>query len=145
MPDVFKIPGLTVAGDQSVTITGLPPGFTLQTLIAALVGERLQNEFADPGDGGAIPVDQAGVCAITTAAAETRTLAAPSAPGQQITLVLDVDGGDCVITVAHAISGTDNTITLNDAGDSIVLYAISFGGADYWRVLVNNGATLSTV
>ena len=100
--------------------------------------------IADPGNSTkAIPVTRSGVCAITTAGAETRTLAIPSFVGQRITLCLNVDGGDCVITVASAINQAGNTtITLNDIGDTVALVGILRSGVRAWRVLVNDGATL---
>lgn len=103
--------------------------------------------IADPGDAGAIPVDESGTCAITTAGAETRTLAIPTFAGQEIAISMDVDGpGDCVITSAEAFNQTgNNTITLNDAGDFILLVGVTVGGALRWRVAANDGAALSTV
>lgn len=103
--------------------------------------------IADPGAAGAIPVDESGTCAITTAGAETRTLAIPTFAGQEIAISMDVDGpGDAVITVAQAINQAgNNTITLNDAGDFILLVGVTVGGALRWRVAANDGAVLSTV
>lgn len=99
--------------------------------------------IADPGDGGAIPVTKFGTVAITTAGAETRTLAIPTYAGQQLLLGLNVDGGDCVITSAQSINAAGNTtITLNDAGDFVKLEGITIGGALRWRVIENAGATL---
>jgi len=51
-----------------------------------------------------------------------------------------------VITVAAAINQTgNNTITMEDAGDTIVLAAVQVAGALVWRMVVNDGNTLSTV
>ena len=102
----------------------------------------------DPGDAKAIPVSKSGVCAITTTTAggETRTLAVPSKVGDIITLTLDVDGGNCVVTAASAINQAgNNTITMGDAGDTISLIATQVAGVTAWRVLVNDGNALSTV
>ena len=102
--------------------------------------------IADPGATGAIPVTDSGTCEIVTAAAETRTLAAPTYVGQVLSLCMKTDGGDCVITVATAINQTgNNTITLNDAGDTILLVGVQNGANKAWRVVVNDGCTLSTV
>lgn len=103
--------------------------------------------IADPGAAGAIPVDESGTCAITTAGAQTRTLAIPTFAGQEIAISMNVDGpGDAVITVAQAINQAgNNTITLNDAGDFILLVGVTVGGALRWRVAANDGAVLSTV
>jgi predicted RecA/RadA family phage recombinase len=126
------------AADTTVTIM-LLPGVAVLDLV-----ESTQNTIADPGDAGAIPVTKSGVCAITTAAAETRTLAIPGHIGQILAISMDVDGGDCVITVAAAINQAGNThITLNDAGDTVVLVGVQKAAGLVWRVLVNDGATLA--
>lgn len=102
--------------------------------------------IADPGNAGAISVSHSGVCALTTAAAETRTLADPAKVGDILTITLDVDGGNCVVTAASAINQTgNNTITMGDAGDTLSLIATRVGGSSVWRVLVNDGNALSTV
>ncbi len=101
--------------------------------------------ISDPGDGEAIPVTQTGVCAITTEGAETRTIADPNSLGIRLTITLDVDGGDCVVTAATAINVTGNdTITFADAGDTLDLVATQVGGAKVWRVSGNDGAALTT-
>jgi len=102
--------------------------------------------IADPGDAAAIPVTRSASVPITTAGAETRTLAIPGLAGITMSISMDVDVGDCVITVAAAINqAANNTITLNDAGDTIVLTAVQVASALVWRVVVNDGCTLSTV
>ena len=102
--------------------------------------------IADPGDAGAIPVTVSGVCALTTAGAETRTIAAPAFVGQQLVICLDTDGGDAVVTVASLVNQTgNNTLTFADAGDVISLVAITVGGVKKWRVTANDGVALSTV
>lgn len=103
----------------------------------------LQNIIADPGNGGAIPVTASGSVNIVTTAAQTRTIAAPAERGLLLSLCMKTDGGDCVITVATAINQTGNTtITMNDAGDSILLIAIESGANLRWRVVYNDGNTL---
>ena len=102
--------------------------------------------ITDPGNAGAIQVTRSGSVAITTAGAETRTLAIPGLAGITLAVSLDVRVGDCVITAAAAINQTgNNTITLNTAGDTIVLIAVKVGGALVWRVVVNDGCSLTTV
>lgn len=102
--------------------------------------------IADPGDAAAIPVTASGHVDVVTAAAETRTLAAPAFKGQQLLLSLKTDGGDCVITCATTVNQTgNNTITLNDAGDAILLAAKTSGANIRWSVVSNDGAALSTV
>lgn len=124
-------------------------GFTATTTVEAALQElypKAPVAIADPGNGKAIPVTKSGTVAITTTGAETRTIAIPGLAGIELAISLDVDGGDCVITAASAINQTgNNTITLGDAGDTVVLKAIQKAGALVWRVVVNDGATLSTV
>lgn len=102
--------------------------------------------IADPGNAGAIPVVASGNVAITTTAAQTRTLANPAAAGIELAISLAVDGGDAVITAAAGVNQTgNNTITMNDAGDTIVLKSVKVGSAYRWLVMVNDGCTLATV
>lgn len=107
----------------------------------------LANAIADPGDGQAIPVTASGSIPITTAGAETNTMAIPTFVGQQISLICDVyAAGDRVVTVASAINQTgNNTITFGAAADFIVLTAAQLGGVLVWRVTANDGAGLTTV
>jgi len=124
-------------------------GFTTQTTVEAGLQEiypKAPVAIADPGASGAIPVTRSGTVALTTADAETRTLAIPGLAGITMAISLDVDGGDCVITAAAAINQTgNNTITLADAGDTIVLAAVQVAGGLVWRTVVNDGCALSTV
>ncbi len=102
--------------------------------------------IADPGDGGAIPVTASGVCAMTTEAAETRTLAIPTFIGQQLVLTLDVDGGDAVVTVAEPVDvAGNNTLTFNNDGETIALVATQVAGDLVWRIFANDGVVLSIV
>jgi len=106
----------------------------------------LNNAIADPGNAGAIPVTASGYVPIVTTGAETRTLAVPTFAAQELLITMKTDGGDCVITVADPhIDGTNNTITLNDAGDTIRLVAGISGAGFVWRLNFNVGATLSHV
>lgn len=122
--------GLTAADDVEEVIAEILP----HLLVA----------IADPGDAGAIPVTRSGSVPITTAGAETRTLAIPSFIGQELTISCDVYVGNAVITVASAFNQAGNTvITLNGAGDTVKLTAVQIGGVLAWRLVVNDGAALS--
>lgn len=122
--------------------------FTTSTVEAALaelqsMGARV---ITDPGNAGAIPVTRSGTCPIVTTGAQTRTLAAPTFINQRLVLYFQTDGGDCVVTVAGTINvAGNNTITLNDANDTIQLVAVYNGSALRWRVAENDGCALSTV
>lgn len=101
--------------------------------------------ITDPGDEGAIPVTVGGYVPLVTGGAETRTLAAPSYPGQELLLYLKTDQGNCVITCATGVNQTGNTrITFDTAGDIVLLKAIEVGANNRWRVVVNDGATIDT-
>ena len=105
-------------------------------------------DIADPGDQGTIgsPVIQGGVVSLVTAAAETRVLANPERAGLVITLGLQTDGGDAVVTAASAVNQTgNNTLTLADAGDEITLKSIRSGSSFVYRVASKDGVALSTV
>lgn len=105
----------------------------------------LNNVITDPGASGAIPVTASGTVALVTAGAESRTLAAPTFVGQELLVYLKTDGGDATLTVATGVNQTGNTqAVFNDAGDTLRLAAIEVGANLRWRVMTNDGATLST-
>ena len=155
-----KVPYFTGAGTASVadfTSTGRDVVASLsaaavRTIIGLVIGTDVpsqssssSNVVADPGNAGAIPVNKGGFVPLVTAAAETRTLAIPTADGIILSLVLDTRvGGNCVVTSAQAINVAGNTvITLDTAGDSIHLRACTVAGVRRWRVVGNDGAVLS--
>ena len=101
----------------------------------------------DPGNAGAIDVSRSGYCELTSAAAETRTLADPVFRGQVIDIVFISDGGDCVVTAASAVNQTgNNTITFTDVGEHTRLVG-AYNATDgwEWKTIVNDGAALTTV
>lgn len=138
--------GAHAASAISVADAGL---FTDQIEVEAALQEiypKAPVAITDPGNAGAIPVTRSGSVAITTAEAETRTMAIPALADITIAMSFDVDVGDCVITVAAAINMTgNNTITMAEPGDTIVLTAVQVAGALVWRMVVNDGCELSTV
>ena len=100
----------------------------------------------DPGTGTALPNSKCGIVDIVTGASgETNTLAAPSKPGLFFGANLMTDGGgNRVITVAAAIDGTNSVITMNDAGDSFMLWSVKTSTtACAWRLVYNVGCSLS--
>lgn len=133
-------------GGSTTTAVNVGRSGVLATFASKTAFGATTQSVTDPGASGAIPVTANGVCNITTAAAETRTLAIPSFVGQQLVIAMDTDGGDCVITVASPFNQTgNNTITLNDAGDVVTLVGRTQGGTRKWALAFNDGATLSTV
>ena len=119
---------------------GRPPAELIYSL--GVLARRIE----DPGNAGVIPNNQSGYVEIVTTGAQTRTLAAPLFMGQELHLCFKTDGGDCVITVATTVlnDGT-NTITLNDAGDSVILRCKVSGANLRWTIAENDGSSLSTV
>jgi hypothetical protein len=109
----------------------------------------------DPGDAGRIDVRQSGVVNLVSGAAgETRTIAAPRFVGQRILLNFDTDGGGAIaVTVSAYINAEeDNTITFNDAAESIELVGVTVAGVLRWTVpnadtaaAGTNGPTLTKV
>lgn len=91
--------------------------------------------ITDPGSGGTFDLANNGraYCAITTTAAQARTLGAPEKIGQSAFLFLDTDGGDCTIAVTSGQSVS--SVVLDDAGDYVHLNAITVGGTLKWRVV----------
>ena len=100
-------------------------------------------KVADPGDAGAISNDLSGTCAITTATAETRTLAAPIRAGVMLTICMETDGGDCVLTVATYVDENDSTtITFDNTGEYVTLRSV-YTDTDTirWRVADYDGVS----
>jgi predicted RecA/RadA family phage recombinase len=129
------------ATDATVRVKWVGP-----VAITNTVHNALTASIADPGALGAIPITDSGCVDIVTATAETRTLAAPTYTGQMLLVSMKTDGGDCVITCATTVNQTgNNTITLNDAGDVVLLVAKTNGANKRWSVVSNDGAALSTV
>lgn len=99
----------------------------------------------DPGDAGALQNGRNGTVALTTTGAQTRTLALPTAPNLTLSISMDVDGGDAVLTVEEPFNQAGNDIiTFNTAGDTVVLKSVQVGSVLVWRLVVNDGAVLST-
>jgi autotransporter-associated beta strand protein len=138
----------SVVVDGTSTLTG---NATFSGDVTISTGELSASELVtevitDPGAGGAIPVTNSGSCAITTAASETRSIAIPTFPGQMLSITIDVYvASGCTITVAGAFNQTANTTLLGEAaGDHFVLIGCQVGGVLVWRLVVNDGWTLST-
>lgn len=106
----------------------------------------LASVISDPGASGAIPVTGNGSCALVSGGAETRTLAAPSFIGQQISIYLKTDGGTVILTVATTVAeGGGNTITFDNTGEVLVLVAVEEGANLRWRTMLTDGAAVTTV
>lgn len=95
----------------------------------------------DPGDGGTIaPTMYGQQYLITTAGAETRTLARPDKAGILASVVLDTDGGDLTLTVTGGYnSAGDTSITFGDAGDAVVFLSVKTGTTYKWKAVAHEG------
>ena len=130
-----------LSGDATVRLLLVRPVTVTNT-----IHQDLTNVLTDPGNAGAIPVADSGHVDLVTAGAETRTLAAPTNIGQVLLLSFKTKVGNCVVTAAAAVNQTGNTtITLDTAADSILLVGIASGSNKVWRVVYNDGCSLSTV
>ena len=102
----------------------------------------------DPGNAGTITPSQWGQqFLITTAAAETRTLARPDKAGIQTSIVLDTYGGDLTLTVTGGFDANGNTtIVFGDAGDMVLFMSVKTGTTYQWTMVSHEGtnATLIT-
>lgn len=106
---------------------------------------KIRTQAIAAATGTAIPVTHSGGFAVTTAAAETNTLADPTYLGQTISIFVDTYAvGDRVITAASRLNQAGNTIiTLGAVGAFIKLEAITIAGALKWQVVASDGAALS--
>jgi len=139
---------ITAMTDQEVSGTGVAARHSNAigkiNEIAAALDVVAGGAIADPGNGGAIPVTVGGVCAMTSAGAETRTLAIPTTIGQRLTLICDTYVGDIVITAAGGVNQAGNTsLTFGVAADFLELVAATVAGALVWRVVENDGVVLA--
>lgn len=133
-----------------VTVAALDADTTVRVLMVRSPDITIHNdltaEITDPDDAGAIPITNTGHVDLVTAGAETRTLAAPTYAGQMLLLSFKTDSGDCVVTCATTINQTgNNTITMADIGDIVLLVGKTEGSNTRWSVVVNDGCALSTV
>lgn len=130
-------------GNRFTANTAGPITITGASSIASDNGPTL----ADPGNAGAIPVASgSAVIPLVTAGAETRTLAAPTSIGQELTLYCKTFVGNCVVTCATTINEAgNNTITFTATGQAVRLFAVEEGSTLRWRGAAADGAALSTV
>jgi len=101
--------------------------------------------IVDPGDGEYIAVTNSGSCPLVSEGAETRKVADPTFAGQILNLCFKTDGGAITITADSPINQTGNNMMLfEDVGDCLTLIGSDDGADIEWRVLANDGITLST-
>jgi len=129
------------ATDETVRVLWSGPVALTNTVHNALTAD-----LTDPGNAGAIPVTDSGKCDLVSAGTETRTLAAPTHVGQLLLLSFKTKVGNITVTCATGVNQTgNNTILFDTAADSILLVGVASGSNIRWRVVYNDGCTLSTV
>lgn len=100
----------------------------------------------DPGNAGTIDVSRSGICELSSAAPETRTLPDPTFRGQQIDLVMVVDGGDITITAASPVNQTGHTTIVASAVGGFIRLVGKYNATDGWEwqeVVEDTGITTS--
>lgn len=118
-------------------------------VVAAVLAEigtvtSLGTEIADPGDGNEIAPASHGHVVLNGVGDETRDLAPPEFVGQELMLTADNPGDSIAVMAPAIINGSgDQIITFTGQAQTIHLRAISIGSSPTWRVLVNDGCTLS--
>ena len=129
------------AGTTDTTVNVWVPANTPPSVTSG----GLATTIADPGASGAIPVTSSGHVDIVTAGAETRTIAAPTFAGQGLLLSAKTIVGTATVTVSNIFDGTNNTVALTAAGQSIEFRATVSGASLVWALVFNRGTTLSHV
>ena len=136
--------GYGVAADV-VTESTAATGVTVDGLLIK-DGSVQAAAITDPGNAGAISTTKSGVCAMTSAGAETRTLAVPTFVGQRVVLVADTYVGDIVVPVAAACNvANNNTLTFGALSEACELVGLSVNGALVWQIGWNDSVGLTTV
>jgi len=100
----------------------------------------------DPGNAGTIDVSRSGICELSSAGPETRTLPDPTFRGQQIDLVMVVDGGDITITASSPVNQTGHTTIVASAVGGFIRLVGKYNATDGWEwqeVVEDTGITTS--
>lgn len=146
--DGTDLKSVAVSGDVTLANTGAVTIGAAKITTAMLGLTTTPNAKAiAAAHAAAIPVTGNGIVALTIAnAAETNTLAVPTFAGQEITIAADTlaGSGTRAVTVATDYdTGGHNVITFTGAGQMVVLRGIKLGATFAWRLVANDGATLS--
>ena len=101
---------------------------------------RVDKSMPDPGDGGEIRVTQdLQICEMVSAAAETRSLVAPTKPGIRFVLRLMTDGGNVVVTAENGFNSLGETdATFADASDLLSLISVTHTSGYRWEICEGN-------
>lgn len=77
---------------------------------------------------------------ITSAGAESRTLAAPSRVGQSKIIYFLTDGGDVTLALTNVWANEAKTATFNDVGDNLVLISAD---TTKWTLISSPGVSIA--
>lgn len=101
----------------------------------------------DPGDAKTISIGKMfEIIPLVSAAAETRTLAAPVRLGIMAILEHKTDGGDITVTVTGGYNEDGSTsIVFSDPGQFAVFLSVDIGGTMTWRKIADHAAGNLTV
>ena len=105
---------------------------------------RVGKGMEDPGDAGEIRVtEDLMICEMVSAAAETRTLKAPTKSGIRFVLRLMTDGGDVVVTAENGFNVSGDTVArFADASDLLSLISVEYTAGPpqtyRWEVMEGN-------
>lgn len=85
------------------------------------------SSIVDPGNAGNIVVTRSpSYCGLTSTAAQTRTLKAPTRRNAIVTICLEVDGGDVTLTVTGGYNEAgDTTLIFTDAGQYVTFLSVA--------------------
>lgn len=146
--DGTDLKSVAVSGDVTLSAAGavsIGAGKVTSAMLATTTSVGTKAIAA--ATGAAIPVTGSGILPLTIAdAAETNTLAVPTFAGQELTIASDTlaGAGTRAITAATDIdTAGNNVITFTAAGQMVVLRGIKLGATFAWRLVANDGATLS--
>lgn len=100
--------------------------------------------IADPGDGQIITASTHGTIVFNDSGDTTRELNAPSFLGQELMLTADNPGNSVAVTLMQGtLDGTNGIMTFTGQAQTVHLRAIWIAASPRWRLLHNDGATLS--
>lgn len=126
-----------VANSLQVT-AGITASTDPSMLAAFIPSDAIQDVAAG---GGTINVTSYLTTINTDAGGDAFTIADGSTIGQLKKISLLVDGGgNATITGVHTVF---NTITMQDAGDYVILQWATIGGVNLWTVIDNSGSTIA--
>lgn len=113
------------------------------TKTAAQINQAFSAIAGSTGTGTSIP--NAGIAAVSsTSGAKNYVLANPTAAGDKVTIICTAGSTDNTVVITTGsttctFDGTNRTATMNAAGDSLDLVALS---TTRWFINVNNGSVV---